>query len=150
MQAIKHWRHYLAHKEFVLFTDHVALKYLGTQDKISARHASWTAYLQQFTFVIKHQSGKMNKVADALIRRHSLVATLQSLCRALSVFPIYMCQMPSSRPYGMTYRKELSMSTRSWIILFFSTIGYVFRLVVSDYKSLPSSTTRDMSVGTEL
>lgn len=30
VQAIKHWRHYLAHKEFILFTDHVALKYLGT------------------------------------------------------------------------------------------------------------------------
>lgn len=25
VQAIKNWRHYLAHKEFVLFTDHVAL-----------------------------------------------------------------------------------------------------------------------------
>ena len=77
VQAIKHWRHYLAHKEFILYTDHVALKYLGTQDKISSRHASWTAYLQQFTFVIKHQSGKLNKVADALSRRHALVSTLQ-------------------------------------------------------------------------
>lgn len=77
VQAIKHWRHYLAHKEFVLFTDHVALRYLGTQDKISSRHASWTAYLQQFTFVIKHQSGKLNKVADALSRRHALVSTLR-------------------------------------------------------------------------
>lgn len=76
VQAIKHWWHYLAHKEFVLFTDHVALKYLGTQNKISSRHASWTAYLQQFTFVIKHQSGKLNKVADVLSRRHALVATL--------------------------------------------------------------------------
>lgn len=53
VQAIKHWRHYLAHKEFILFTDHVALKYLGTQDKISSRHASWTSYLQQFTFRYK-------------------------------------------------------------------------------------------------
>ena len=59
-----------------MFTDHVALKYLGTQDKISSRHASWTAYLQQFTFVIKHQSGKLNKVADTLSSQHSLVATL--------------------------------------------------------------------------
>lgn len=77
LQAIKQWCHYLSHKEFVLFTDHVTSKYLGTQDKISARHASWMAYLQQFTFVIKHQSGKLNKVADALSCMHSLVATLQ-------------------------------------------------------------------------
>ena len=46
VQAIKHWHHYLFHREFVLYTDHDALKRLGTQDKVSARHASWIAYLQ--------------------------------------------------------------------------------------------------------
>lgn len=55
VQAIKHWRHYLFHQEFILYTDHDALKHLGSQDKISSRHASWIAFLQQFTFVIKHQ-----------------------------------------------------------------------------------------------
>lgn len=52
------------------------MEHFGSQDKISARHASWIAYLQQFTFVIKHQSGKTNKVANALSRRHSLLTTL--------------------------------------------------------------------------
>lgn len=73
VQAIKHWRHYLFHQEFILFTDHDALKHLGSQDKISARHVSWMAYLQQFTFLIRHQAGLANKVADALSRRHSLL-----------------------------------------------------------------------------
>ena len=63
VQAIKHWRHYLFQKEFVLYTDHEALKHLQGQDKISARHASWVAYLQQFTFVVKHKSGVTNRVA---------------------------------------------------------------------------------------
>lgn len=76
VQAIKHWRHYLFHQEFVLYTDHAALKYLGSQDKISSRYASWVTYLQQFTFVVKHQSGWTNKVANALSRRHTLLATL--------------------------------------------------------------------------
>ena len=75
VQAVRHWRHYLFHQEFILFTDHDALKHLDSQSKISARHASWIAYLQQFTFVIRHQSGKTNKVADALSRRHTLLAT---------------------------------------------------------------------------
>ncbi|CAA7060962.1 unnamed protein product [Microthlaspi erraticum] len=76
VQAIKHWRHYLFHQEFVLFTDHDALKHMSSQDKVSSRHASWFSYLQQFTFVIKHKARSFNKVADALSRRHALLSTL--------------------------------------------------------------------------
>lgn len=76
VQAIKHWRHYLFHKEFVIFTDHDALKHLNSQEKVSARHAAWVSYLQQFTFVIKHTSGVSNRVADARSRRHSVLAVL--------------------------------------------------------------------------
>ncbi|KFK30814.1 hypothetical protein AALP_AA6G029600 [Arabis alpina] len=56
VQAIRHWRHYLVHREFVLFTDHDALRHLDRQSKVSSRHASWIAYLQQFTLSIRHQS----------------------------------------------------------------------------------------------
>ncbi|KAL6558852.1 hypothetical protein OROMI_019202 [Orobanche minor] len=65
VRAVRHWRHYLFHREFVLFSDHEALKHLATQDNLSARHATWVAYLQQFTFVLKHRSGNSNRVADA-------------------------------------------------------------------------------------
>ncbi|GJU80807.1 putative reverse transcriptase domain-containing protein [Tanacetum coccineum] len=33
IQAVKHWRHYLFHKEFVLFTDHDSLRDIRTQDR---------------------------------------------------------------------------------------------------------------------
>ena len=33
IQALRHWRHYLVLKEFVLFTDHIALKYVNTWKK---------------------------------------------------------------------------------------------------------------------
>ncbi|XP_022862997.1 uncharacterized protein LOC111383153 [Olea europaea var. sylvestris] len=40
VQAVQHWRHYLLQKKFILYTDHDAFKHLGTQDKVSALHAS--------------------------------------------------------------------------------------------------------------
>lgn len=61
IQAVKHWRHYLFHKDFVLYTYHDALKHLSSQGKVSSGHASWIAYFQQFTFVIKHTSGASNR-----------------------------------------------------------------------------------------
>ena len=69
VQTLKHWRSYLIHREFVLFTDHDSLKYLQSQNKLSAKHARWFSYMQQFSFVIKHKSGQENKVADAFSRR---------------------------------------------------------------------------------
>ena len=76
VQAIKHWRHYLFQREFILYTDHEALKHLHRQDKVSARHANWVAYLQRFTFVVKHKSGVTNRVADVLSRRKNLLTQM--------------------------------------------------------------------------
>ena len=45
VQAVRHWCHYLFHREFILYTDHDVLKHLHSQDKVSTRHASWIVYL---------------------------------------------------------------------------------------------------------
>ena len=38
VQALKKWRHYLIPKEFVLYTNHKALQYLGNQHNLNQRH----------------------------------------------------------------------------------------------------------------
>ncbi|XP_076940379.1 uncharacterized protein LOC143609533 [Bidens hawaiensis] len=76
VQAVKHWRHYLFHKEFVLFTDQDSLRHIRTQDKISHKHGRWLAFLEKFTFVVKHKTGVSNCVADALSMRGNLLVAL--------------------------------------------------------------------------
>ena len=46
VQSLRYWRHYLLPKEFIIFSDHEALKYLNSQQKLSARHVRWLEYLQ--------------------------------------------------------------------------------------------------------
>ena len=55
-------------KEFVLYSDNHALQFINSQPKLNQKHAKWVEYLQNFTFDIKHTSGKSNKGVDDLSR----------------------------------------------------------------------------------
>lgn len=77
VKALQYWRHYLIPKEFVLYSEHEASKYLDGQRKLSVRHAKWISQLQEFHFTLHYMSGSSNRVADALSRKHALVASMQ-------------------------------------------------------------------------
>ena len=76
VQTLKHWRHYLICKEFILFSDHEALKWLISQKKVNPRHAKWIEFLQSYNFFIKHKPGEDNRVGDALSMKKHLLSII--------------------------------------------------------------------------
>ncbi|KAE8695414.1 General regulatory factor 9, MU isoform 1 [Hibiscus syriacus] len=104
VQSLKHWRHYLVQKEFILFTDHEALKYINGQHKLSRRHAKWVAYLQEFTFTLRHQAGSLNRVADALSRRTLLLTTMSTKVAGFETFTDMYAADPS---FGRIFQEQI-------------------------------------------
>ena len=86
VQSLKHWRHYLIQRDFILLTDHEALKYINGQHKLSRRHAKWVACLQEYSFSLRHQAGSLNRVADALSRRSVFLTTMRARVEGFDTF----------------------------------------------------------------
>jgi hypothetical protein len=48
VRVLEVWQHYLFPKEFVIHSDHEALKYLKSQGKLNRRHAKWIEFIEMF------------------------------------------------------------------------------------------------------
>ncbi|GJS98234.1 putative nucleotidyltransferase, ribonuclease H [Tanacetum coccineum] len=51
-------------------------RHIRTQYKVSYKHGRWLAFLEKFTFVVKHKTSVSNRVVDALSRRSGLLVTM--------------------------------------------------------------------------
>lgn len=78
VRAVRHWRDYLFHREFIIFFLSRGLMSFGyTRQNLSSRYASWVAYVERFTFALKHRWGTSNWVADAFIHRALVISDLR-------------------------------------------------------------------------
>jgi hypothetical protein len=74
VEYVKHFRHYLYGRQFLIRTDHSALKWLKNFKEPVGQLARWMEFLSEFDFVIEHRPGKSHGNADGLSRRpNSLV-----------------------------------------------------------------------------
>nr|GFA75839.1 hypothetical protein [Tanacetum cinerariifolium] len=64
IRNLEYWHHYLVSKEFILYSDHEALRYINGQHKLKPRHAKWVEFMQSYSFAIKHKAGTLNKCHD--------------------------------------------------------------------------------------
>ena len=65
-------------EEFILHSNHEALKFIQGQHKLNPKHTKWVKYLHSFHFMIHHKADKRNKGVAALSRRYLLLSTLKS------------------------------------------------------------------------
>ena len=54
-----------------VYTDHQSLKYLFTQNELNMRQRRWLELFKNYDLRINYQSGKANRIADALSRKNS-------------------------------------------------------------------------------
>ena len=97
VQALRFWRHYLLHREFTLHSDHEALRFLHTQQKLNARHGRWVETLQDYSFSLRHRPGRDNKVADALSRRQHTLQVSQATITGFDRLPLLYKDCPDFR-----------------------------------------------------
>ena len=66
--ALEKFRTYLIGTKVIVYSDHVALKYLIKKKETKPRLIRWILLLQEFNLEIRHKRGMENLVADHLSR----------------------------------------------------------------------------------
>ncbi|GKA44532.1 RNA-directed DNA polymerase [Tanacetum coccineum] len=73
---LEYWRHYLLPAEFILYSDHEALKFIQGQAKLKPRHAKWVETLQEFSLLsYEHKADQPTRWLYALSRRPALLSS---------------------------------------------------------------------------
>lgn len=79
--AVKHFRHYLLGRNFVVFTDCNSLKASRTKLDLSPRVQRWWAYLQSFTFDLQYREGKRMAHVDFFSRNLTSANVIATKCK---------------------------------------------------------------------
>ena len=102
-------------KDLIIVTDHKALTFLLQCRLLSGRLARWTLWLQQFSFTIKHCSGKENIAADILSRFPT--TTVDNRCDVVgSEEEILVAAIKLLPPVDMKLRKSLKEIEQSQMV----------------------------------
>lgn len=77
--AFEKFRPYLILTQYIVYTDHSALKYLFAKQDAKPRLLRWVLLLQEFDIIIRDKKGDVNLAADHLLVVIPLSHGLQTL-----------------------------------------------------------------------
>ena len=107
VRVLEVWQHYLWPKEFIIHSDHEALKYLKAQSTLHRHLAKWVEFIESFPYIIKYKKGKDNIVADALSRKNMLLTHLDITIPGLeSLCELYATDHDFAKPYRLCALKN--------------------------------------------
>ena len=72
---VNYYKYYLAHRPFILRTDHQSLKHMAGMEPPKGMILRWLTLLSNFEFTIEHRAGKLHSNADSLSRAPHLSET---------------------------------------------------------------------------
>ena len=96
--ALEKFRSYLVGSKVIVYTDHVAIKYLLNKTDSKPRLIRWISLLQEFDLVIQDKKGSKNLVADHLSRLINEEVTLKELV-IRDEFPDELLFIMNERPW---------------------------------------------------
>ncbi|CAI2733638.1 unnamed protein product [Schistosoma spindalis] len=137
--AIKHFRHAVEGRQFILFTDHKPLTYaLHTKsDRYSPRECRHLDYISQFTTDLRHIKGESNYVADALSRIQTNAVTLTVLDLPAMAAEQANDPVCTEAPQSSSLQcQEVPLATSSGTILCDTSTGLPRPIVPSTYRRL--------------
>lgn len=109
--AIRHFRHMVEARPFIIYTDHKPLTFAfnSARDKCSPRQFRYLDFISQFSTDIRYVAGKDNVVADALSRVEEINRSInyESLARAQDEDPELqaLLQVGSSSSSSLNIKK---------------------------------------------
>lgn len=111
------WAHYLLPREFVIYTDNEALKYLRGQAALNPYYARWVEYIEAFGYVVKYKQGTDNVVVDALSRRYTFLTTLNARILGFSLLrDLYHDEIDFGEIFSTSMQPPSSSSARQYFV----------------------------------
>ena len=104
---VNHYKYYLAHRKFVIRTDHQALKYISGMDPPSGVILRWLTLLSNFEFAIQYRPGTRHQNADALSRVSHLTETDE-----VPMVDEYVASIQPSPTWTAAYLKQQQTADR--------------------------------------